>query len=479
MSFQRSNLPVTVGNGTAAPSLADMDEESSTAGLSLAQLISIFRAYWKTSVLSLFALVFAFAFIIKMLPKSYVATATLIVSRGDKDPLANADFPTGWANTYIPTQIQIIESPVVLGPVIQRLHLLSDPHFTAGFRGPPAALREAVLLNLDKSLNVYQGPGSDLLYVSAASKSPRQAASIANAVATVYLQLNRQEINRPAAERAKVYSKELAQLRKSTVDAQDKVAAFRQRHGMIDLAPGNNDEAEVALDDLEQKLLSAENNERNLEAHLTSRAWGNGASEANSTRTLAGKLAEEESSLARMRETLGPRHPDVLELQSQISATKQAIAAGISSQLAASRRLVEQYTAAVQDQRNLVLKRRRVQDKGTKLMLELQSAEATYKRALDRYPQIEFASTGGFSDVSLVSFASPPVQATRPHKMKYFLASCVLSFMLAFGLPFAYELLVNRRLRCRDDLERHFGIPVLAQFGPLPERGAAPRTEAP
>ena len=157
---------------------------------------------------------------------------------------------------------------------------------------------------------------------------------------------------------------------------------------------------------------------------------------------------------------------------------EQAIAAGISSQLAATRRLVEQYTAAVQAPRNLVLKRRRVQDKGTKLILELQSAEATYKRALDRYPQIEFASSGGFSDVSLVSFASPPVQATRPHKMKYFLASCVLSFVLACGLPFAYELLVNRRLRCRDDLERYFGIPVLAQFGPLPERGTVPRTDA-
>jgi polysaccharide biosynthesis transport protein len=28
----------------------------------------------------------------------------------------------------------------------------------------------------------------------------------------------------------------------------------------------------------------------------------------------------------------------------------------------------------------------------------------------------------------------------------------------------AYEILVNRRLRCRDDVERDFGIPVLAEF---------------
>jgi hypothetical protein len=33
--------------------------------------------------------------------------------------------------------------------------------------------------------------------------------------------------------------------------------------------------------------------------------------------------------------------------------------------------------------------------------------------------------------------------------------------------PVAYELF-NRRVRCRDDLERDHGIPVLLDFGPLP-----------
>jgi succinoglycan biosynthesis transport protein ExoP len=43
-----------------------------------------------------------------------------------------------------------------------------------------------------------------------------------------------------------------------------------------------------------------------------------------------------------------------------------------------------------------------------------------------------------------------------------------MSLVLGLAAPLGYELLLNRRLRCRDDLERHFGIPVLAQFGPLP-----------
>jgi hypothetical protein len=52
--------------------------------------------------------------------------------------------------------------------------------------------------------------------------------------------------------------------------------------------------------------------------------------------------------------------------------------------------------------------------------------------------------------------------------MKWFMMSCVASLGLALAGPFGYELLLNRRLRCRDDLERHFGFPVLVQLGPIP-----------
>ncbi len=30
--------------------------------------------------------------------------------------------------------------------------------------------------------------------------------------------------------------------------------------------------------------------------------------------------------------------------------------------------------------------------------------------------------------------------------------------------PLIYELLVNRRIRCRDDFERDFSLPVLMEF---------------
>jgi uncharacterized protein involved in exopolysaccharide biosynthesis len=469
LNGQRHNLPVLVGTEMPLPAAAPApDDDLSSPGISMAQIVSILRANLKRSLITLAVLVCVSSVLIKILPHSYVATATLIVNHGDRNPLAEPAIAAGgWDVTFIPTQIELIQSPAVLQPVIDQLHLMSSKEWVAGFKGPEAALREAVLTELTKSLNVYQGVGSDLLYIDASAKVPDEAAAIANAVASQYLQLNQQRIDQPAEQNAALYSKELEQLREQTIQAQEQVTAFRQSHSMIDLVPGNGDEAETTLTDLEAKLLAAENQERNVQAQLGSQAWGVASAQAPGAGDLAANLSTEETELARLRQTLGPRHPQVLELESQIAATKRTLASGLASQLADAQKLVTQYSAAVQAQRQLVLSQRRVQDQGTKMLLELDSAEATYKRALDGYSQIQFASTGASNDVTLVSRAVPPVKALKPNKPKFFMMALVFSIGLAFGIPFVFELFLNRRLRCRDDLERNFGIPVLAQFGPI------------
>jgi len=46
---------------------------------------------------------------------------------------------------------------------------------------------------------------------------------------------------------------------------------------------------------------------------------------------------------------------------------------------------------------------------------------------------------------------------------------CMAALVLGLGVPLGLEL-IHRRIRCRDDLERHHGIPVLVEFGRLPAR---------
>jgi succinoglycan biosynthesis transport protein ExoP len=468
----RPTLPVAAPEAVYSMPLPPADEESSQGGISPAQVIAILRAYRWYALLCVLALIGLSAGVIKLLPKVYVATATLIINYDNKDALAGREFPAGQSNTFVPTQIELIMSRVILQPVVQRLKLTTDPTYTHGFVGPPNAVMEVVTKSLHDALQVQQGVGSQLLYISASAKYPELAAQLANAVADEYLKQERQRTNDPAGERAERYSKQLGELRQKAVAAQDRLTEFRQQNGLTDIEGDRADLEGAALADLQNKLEAAQNQRRDLESRQTSATVD---SDSITVVSLRSKLQEQQSQMAQLRTTLGTKHPKVVELSSQMEATRRALAEEVQSlsannsvQLARARDLETKYRTALETERTRLLERRGLQDQSAKLVLELQSAQATYKRALDGYDQIVFASAGNYNDVTLVSRADPPVKAEKPNKIKLFLVGCMASLGLGLAGPFAYELFLNRRLRCRDDLERHFGIAVLAQLDPVP-----------
>jgi uncharacterized protein involved in exopolysaccharide biosynthesis len=451
---------------------------STQSGMSITQVVTIAKAYWRQSVVIAFSVIVLAFLAIKLLPKTYTATATLIVNSQSNDPLAAQRTPDGVNNfDYVATQVELMSSPVVLLPVVDKLSLTTDRDFTAGFRGgSTAALREYAERVLEKQLDIETGRGGQLIYVAASARYPDQAATIANAIADVYVNQERQRLDDPAAERAQRYSQELAELRAKAEAAQQAVTDFRKQNGLTDLNETTVDNESQALTTLETRLLDAQNQRRALEARQT-------GSEDNADEALAseqighlklqlGTLRQQEADL---ETTMGPRNPKLLAVQAQIAETQSALdkavgslSANTDTQLARARDLETRLTQAIADEHVKVLKLRQLQDSGQKLSLELESAQSVYKRALDGYDQIMFASVDHANDVSLISRATAPIQPSKPNKIKLFLAGIAIALVLALLLPLTYELFLNRRLRCRDDIERGFGLPVLAQFDSIP-----------
>jgi len=163
----------------------------------------------------------------------------------------------------------------------------------------------------------------------------------------------------------------------------------------------------------------------------------------------------------------------VLEVQSQLAATKAALdgelrayARNATAELGSAQQLEQKLQKAVEERRASVLKVRQLQDSGAKQLLELESAQSVYKRALEGYDQVLFASTGGYTNISIVSRATPPPRPSKPKVAMLMLLAAVAGGALGVAVPLLYEL-VNRRVRCRDDVERDHGIPVLIELGPI------------
>jgi succinoglycan biosynthesis transport protein ExoP len=464
------------------PTVPIAAEAPQHGGLSPPQILAMLLARRKVMIIITLSVIVLGALVVKSLPKTYTATATLIVNSDVKDPLAGADFPVEMIANYVSTQIELLTSPVVLRPVVDRLKLTEDKSFTGGFSGSSDALHEVVEKNLAMSLSIERGTGGQLLYISAASKSAARAAEIANAVADVYMEQDRSRLNGPANERAQRYVEELAELRNKATVAQDKVTAFRQQNGIDDLNAGATDNEVQALDTLHQRLLETQNLRRTLEAKgPAAQPAANDPVAAGAIQTLKTQLDNQLSELARLQSTYGPQHPKIRELEAQIAITRQSLANqshSVSetnqSELARTRELEQKYLHAVAEQEAKVATLRAAQDEGSKLVLELDSAKSVYKHALDGFDQIMFQAVSNHTNVSMVSRAVAPLRASKPNKMKLLLMVLVAGLGLGVVGPLAYELFFDRRLRCREDIEREFGVAVLAQLDAVPALARAP-----
>jgi polysaccharide biosynthesis transport protein len=453
--------------------LSFASEQPTEQAMSPAQILAMLRARWKPMVIIAVSVTVLGAVMIKLLPKTYTATATLIVDSDVKDPLAGRDFPVAMIADYVSTQIELITSPIVLMPVVDRLKLMEDKNFAAGFSGSSDALREFVEKNLAACLQADRGTGGQLIYVSASGKDAARAAEIANAVVDAYIEQDRLRLNGPARERAQRYSEELAELRSKATLAQDKVTAFSKEHGIDDMTRASTDSEVQALATLHQQLLDTQNLLRTLEAKASGLlSAANRPTTSGTPQTLKEQLEGQLAQYKELQSIYGAQHPKIRELETQIAGTRGALG-DQERALSSARELERKYAAAVTAQEAKVANLRAAQDEGSKLVLELESAKSVYKSALDGYDQIIFQAVANHDRVSIVSHAAAPLKASKPNKMKLMLMTLAGAIGLGVFTAVGYEMFIDRRLRCRDDMEREFGIPVLAQLKPVPELARA------
>jgi polysaccharide biosynthesis transport protein len=449
-----------------------MPQSLSSPGLSLLQVLSILRAYWKQTLIIVLSISVLMAGIIKLMPKTYTATTTLMVNPEGNDPLAANQATAMPTFNYMSTQSQLMLSPEVLLAVIDKLNLTADQNYTAGYSGDGTTLRDWVRENLVKGLDIQLGAfGSQLIFINASAANPQLAAQIANTLAKVYLSQQRLRESGPASERAKRYALELAELKDKVRIAQNQVTAYRQRTGVTGRTEktGNVDEALLAT--LEEKLQDAQVARRTAEVKAAAEQAASSSTGTAAVQTLKAQLAAQQTQLAQLRTTYGAQHPKVLELDNQIRATQhnldtemRSVQSTNSADLIAAQQLEAKLRAAVEESRGKLLGLNKLEDEGTKYELELESAQSVYKRALDGYDQIMFASAGYLANIGIASEAIPPQKAAKPNKMKLLTFGILVGLIVGLLAPLIYELLLNRRIRCRDDFERDFSLPVLMEF---------------
>ena len=169
-----------------------------------------------------------------MLPKSYDASAALLVDNRDEQsltgPLASARERTG----FIQTQIDIIHSQRVARRVVENLKLAENPNAQAAFAQSraPGTVEDWIASGLLAKLKV-DASQSSVMQIQYTAGDPATAATIANAFAQAYMDTTLRLRNEPSRQAAQWFDEQLKELRASFESSQAKLNAFQKEKGII------------------------------------------------------------------------------------------------------------------------------------------------------------------------------------------------------------------------------------------------------
>lgn len=156
------------------------------------------------------------------------------------------------------------------------------------------------------------------------------------------------------------------------------------------------------------------------------------------------------------------------EVRIKIAEETKRVTGGVGVTSNINRAREAQVRAALEAQRDKVLRMKQVRDEGLVLAREVESAQRAYDALMARSTQTGLESQTTQSNAFLLTPADPPSDASSPKVMLNTMLAALLGVFLAVGAVLVMELM-DRRVRTVDDVVQALGLPVL---GTMPRANA-------
>ena len=505
-----------------APRAAAPTERPSPAdGLSLAQVPALLRRSWRWIAVPTLVVAGVSTVFVHVVSPRYTGEAKLLLESREaafaRTASERAEQIPPIDEQAVASQVQVMMSRDLAREAIRRLNLVGNPEFdpSAGTIGP--VQRTLMMLGLAKNpldrpaedrvleayferLLVFPAGKSRILSVEFRSKDAELAAKGANTVSELYI---------AALEAAKVDTARYAStwlggnidsLRKRVAEAEARVEAYRAGNGLVGSTGSTGQPLNAQqLGELSTQLSQA----RILKADLAGRAKAvkelikdgrafeipDVANNEVIRRTVENRITIR-GQLALESRTLLPAHPRIKELTAQLQDLDAQIKASAErvgrtlendAKIAASR--VESLQAAVDGQRDVVVK-----GNSSEIQLRALEREAKVQREqlesyLSRYR--EAAARDGESatpaDARIISRAVTPEIPSFPKKLPIVAFATLLTLMLSAGAIIARHLLSDPAGGAKREREDERGDETPDERAPAlwPERFAFPEAIPP
>jgi polysaccharide biosynthesis transport protein len=406
-------------------------------------------------------------------PKTYKATASVLLNYKGVDPLTGMAVPSQLMPGYMATQIDIIGSKNVARRVVESLHLAQSPAVISQFNSATEGrgdVRDWLADLLLKKLEIQPSRESSVVEISFKGADPQFAAAVANAFADEYQKITVQLKTDPMKKTSSYFNEQTKQLRDNLEAAQARLSKYQQEKGIVSLDNNRVDVELQRLNDLSQQLVQAQS--AAMEGTSRERVAAGGASSpdvANNAlvQSLRVSLASAEGKLADSASRYGRNHPtyqanaaEVSKLRAELNAAMGSVSKSVGNNAVVLRQRENELRQAVADQKTKVLELNRARDELGVLMKDLDSAQRAFDAATTRLSQTRIEAQSEQSEVSILNPAVAPIDPAGPRVLLNTLVSILIGTVLGVGLAMLLEL-VNRPIRSSSDLKDMLGIPVL------------------
>jgi capsular exopolysaccharide synthesis family protein len=438
------------------------------------------RKFW----LVLFAVAGAAAgyFVARAMQPVFEARASLEVLLPNEDYLNRRQLdPTAASSplvmeSYLQTQIKLLESDALLWRVAESLHLSARPEFQPAYglkarllgQPRPVFSRSALLEELHERLNVRLFGQTNIVELRFRSADPEFAALFANTLAREFTALTLRRRSDATGGTAASLSSQLSAMKNSLDESERALETYIRANGpSLELDRENVSEARLRLSQQalgtarEARVAAQTRYERSLAGAQS------GVFDNDTLRAYRVRLAELRQKQAEESQVYKPGHYRLDQLRSEIAELEKALAQENASALS---RLRVDFDAARERERLLT------QDYDTQmhtaagqsarsvryggLKREVETRRQVYESTLEKLSSAEVASSAQASNLHVLDEALAPLRPVKPNKPVFALVG-LLGGLLIGLVGAARAERRERRVDGPSQLWRDAGVPLL------------------
>jgi capsular exopolysaccharide synthesis family protein len=428
--------------------------------------------------------------VVYMMTPIYSSTVTLLVEQTKAKMLSIDEVYSGVSSdqSHYQTQVEMLQSNALMEAVVDKMKLAANPLFnpvaersvmaSIGVSAPKKTdqeLRKHLAAKLSHMVQVEASKKSQLIKVTVTSSDRLLAATIANTIADVYVDLDLDARYKMTQKATGWMNVRLVALKENLDKSEQALQKYREEHNIISSTSlelgGAASQLGANLGNLAQAKLARAQAQANLD--LVKKARGREESLPMVQRNplvmgLMGAVTERERKVAELSNRYGNDHPKLIQAQADLKKAKEDlrlqvadVVSGLEREYELARTNENILSGAVSEARQSIQGSNRKEFELLGLERDVKTNRELYDMFMGQIKGTSAVSSMQSVVARVVDPAIPGDAPIKPKKQMIVSLAFVLSLMLGVAVAFLLEHL-DTSVRSSEDAERKLGLPLLA-----------------